>query len=453
LKLRLNGTTGRRTAAFNLGLVLLALSGACSFSGGMPPAGPGPGGAPAPTPVPPNGGTDEIGADIKAIREEPVLRVAVKTNAGAATVTSATRFSVTGADEPEARELSFPAGATVSITPLPEGIGIAEPTGKVSLVRQGPVTFAGPDGSPVSVDGVAYRGGLEVRLNPRKSLTVVNQVPLEAYLRGVVPNEIGHKDPKLLEAVKAQAIAARTYALAFSNRYPEEGYDLLNTVEDQVYNGVKSEALATDQAIAATRGIISTWQDEPIIMNYSSTCGGRTADRDEVWPKPPLPYLVGVSDHGGDGAFCNTSKYFNWQETWTGSDFKKIVAQNFLREFRVAFDPEAVLKDVVITDRGASGRVKTLEFRTSRGNYRATGDRIRWVTQRPAGAGPLRSILFDVAVKKSKGRVTQVTFTGHGWGHGVGMCQVGAMERSRQGQKYDRILRHYYQGIDLTTLY
>jgi stage II sporulation protein D len=284
-------------------------------------------------------------------------------------------------------------------------------------------------------------------------LTVINEVGIEDYLRGVVPNEIPHGSLDLREAVKAQTVAARTYAIAYRGQYAAEGYDLLSTVMDQVYSGVEGESEITDRAIRDTRGVVASFQGEAIQTNYSSTCGGHTADRHEVWDKPPLPYLKGVSDKGSDFSFCSTSKYFRWEEGWGGAEFLRSVRENLARENGTRIDSTAVLKDVHVVERGKSGRVKVIEFRTDKGNFRATGDRIRWAIQRPGGAGPLRSTLFDVHAQKDHGRVVRVTLRGRGWGHGVGMCQWGAMERSRQGQSYAQILHHYYRGIRLMTLY
>ena len=416
-------------------LLLLTLTGACSLSPAVRDTVP-----------PPN-------TDIARITGEPVLRVAVAADSAEVHLTASTMFFITRPSS-NVRDVTFRGNEVVQFQPKEGGVELYAASKNARVVRDSPFILEPSGDGIVFVNGVGYRGTLEVFRNTRGKLTVVNRIAVEQYLRGVVPNEIGHKDPGLLEAVKAQAVAARTYAIAYMGQYPEEGYDLLNTVQDQVYNGISGEAPSADRAIRDTRGIIATSDGQPIIMNYSSTCGGRTASRDEVWEKLPLPYLVGVSDEDGNGkAWCAVSKYYNWQETWTAADFMKTVGRNFPREYKIPVDPEAMLKDVRVTTRGESGRVKTLEIQTSRGSYEARGDRIRWVTQRPNGAGPLRSILFDVAVQRSKNRVTQITFTGHGWGHGVGMCQIGAMERSRRGQKYDHILRHYYRGVTLESLY
>ncbi len=386
------------------------------------------------------------------MKEEPTFRIAVAVDQATQELTADTEFAVR---TPGANGLAatFPAGTIVEFRAVRDGIEVWKKGGGREAHDPGPLTLIPDKAGFVTVGANRYRGMVEVRLNPRGSLTVINRVLLEDYLRGVVPNEIAHGDPALKEAVKAQAVAARTYALAYRGRNSAEGFDLVNTVMDQVYTGVGSESANADRAIAETRGMIALYRGEAIMMNYSSTCGGHTASRDEVWDKPPLDYLKGVSDKGGDGHFCSRSKYFRWTETWDGDAFWKIARENLVREYKVAIPDNAVLEDVKIAETGGSGRVRILEFRTDKGVFQARGDRIRWVTQRPAGAGPLRSVFFEASIKTSKGRVSQVTFNGRGWGHGVGMCQWGAMERSRRGQDFKKILEHYYSDIKLAAIY
>ncbi len=144
--------------------------------------------------------------------------------------------------------------------------------------------------NPVRLNGKAYRGKLEVFVNSRGTLTVVNVVPLEDYLLGVVPSELGLPQ---LEAQKAQAVAARTYAIANVGGFGKQGFDLVPTVWSQVYKGVSIETKMGTQAVQSTRGIIATYQGKPINALYTSTCGGRTEDVENIFDKPE-PYLRGV---------------------------------------------------------------------------------------------------------------------------------------------------------------
>lgn len=143
---------------------------------------------------------------------------------------------------------------------------------------------------PVRYNGKAYRGKIEVFVNSRGSLTVVNVVPIEDYLLGVVPAELGLPQ---LEAQKAQAIAARTYAIANRNGFAAQGFDLVPTVWSQVYKGVSIETAMGTRAVRETAGIVATYKGKPINALYTSTCGGRTEDSGNIFEFNE-PYLRGV---------------------------------------------------------------------------------------------------------------------------------------------------------------
>ena len=144
--------------------------------------------------------------------------------------------------------------------------------------------------NPVRLNGKAYRGKLEVFVNSRGSLTVVNVVPLEDYLLGVVPSELSLPQ---LEAQKAQAVAARTYAIANQDTYGNKGFDMVPTVYSQVYKGVSIETAMGTRAVRETRGIVATYQGKPIMAYFTSTCGGRTENSENIFDHGE-PYLRGV---------------------------------------------------------------------------------------------------------------------------------------------------------------
>ncbi len=158
-----------------------------------------------------------------------------------------------------------------------------------------PVVFASDDEerSPVRFNEKAYRGRLEVFANTRGSLTVVNVLPLEDYVRGVVPNELSPGGWPELEALKAQAVAARTYAVSNLGRFAVEGYDLTPDTRSQVYGGRTTEHPLTDRAVNETRGRVATYQGRPINALYTSTCGGRTEDAENIFGGEAPPYLRG----------------------------------------------------------------------------------------------------------------------------------------------------------------
>src|SRR3989441_2719704 len=154
-----------------------------------------------------------------------------------------------------------------------------------------PLTLASSDeaNAPVRFNDKPYRGKIEVFANPRGALTVVNVIGLEDYVRGVVPNELNYP---AIEALKAQAVAARTYAVKNRGQFASEGFDLLPTTRSQVYRGLTSETALTSRAVDETRGLIATYKGEPINALYTSTCGGRTEDSENIF-NDALPYLRG----------------------------------------------------------------------------------------------------------------------------------------------------------------
>jgi stage II sporulation protein D len=166
----------------------------------------------------------------------------------------------------------------------------ASPTAKFSSLKSVAFGSFNERVVPVRMNGKAYRGKIEVFVNSRGSLTVVNVVPLEDYLLGVVPSELSLPS---LEAQKAQAVAARTYAVANANGFGNQGFDLLPTIRSQVYGGVSAETSMGTQAVMQTRGIVATYKGKPINALYTSTCGGRTENSENIFDFNE-PYLRGV---------------------------------------------------------------------------------------------------------------------------------------------------------------
>ncbi|MFW5947034.1 MAG: SpoIID/LytB domain-containing protein [Gemmatimonadota bacterium] len=296
----------------------------------------------------------------------------------------------------------------------------------------------------VAVDGTGYRGA--VLLRPGETgVTAVNLLDLESYLLGVVPLEIGTGRPaEELEAVKAQAIAARTYAVRQLGRREALGFDYHGSVLDQAYGGADAEDPAATRAVAETRGMILTHDGEPIEAYYHSTCGGRTAAPDEVWGGTPRPYLRSVPDERPDGGwYCEASSRFRWTEEWDEAAL--------LASLSEGLGPVAVVEALEVTERSASGRAEALVVRTGNGERRVHGDAIRRVL-RPEPGRMLNSTLIELEPRGGD-RVTGLTVHGRGWGHGVGMCQTGALGRARAGQSYREILSTYYPGTRLVRLY
>jgi stage II sporulation protein D len=314
------------------------------------------------------------------------------------------------------------------------------------------------DDSYLFLNGKPYRGALGVVLSPDdpqgndpESLMVLNIVYVEDYLKGVVPAEIGKLKDEEAEALKAQAVAARTYSLSRLGQYEGSGYDLEASVVDQVYNGVEGENPLINKAIKDTKGRVLVYGKKLIHAYYHANCGGRTEYIERVWDKPPEPYLIPVDDDD----FCSWAKNYTWEETWRKEDLERNLTI-FLDSCAV-LPPEGFgnLVDLVVKERSPSGRIEALDVVTDSGTYQIYRDKIRWALKR--GSDPnliLPSTLFDLEIQRGFDNSIQwVTAKGHGNGHGVGMCQTGAIGMARKGYSYKEILTHYYPGVKITKHY
>jgi stage II sporulation protein D len=309
-------------------------------------------------------------------------------------------------------------------------------------------------GEPLTIGGRPYRGTALVRVAGPGRVTAINQLDMETYLLGVVPREIGRVGEDLLEAAKAQAVAARTYAVRYLGRREALGFDVFATVQDQVYGGVTDEHEPVSRAVRETAGEILTYAGQPIEAFYHSTCAGQTAAIEEVWNEPPRPYLVSVVDidpRTGQ-AYDHFSNRFRWEQRWTAAELQQIFSRT-LADSLPRGTSVGEIREMQVLERTPSDRIRRMRITTSTATFHVGGDRIRWIFLTPAGQ-ILNSSKFDVElVRGPQGRVQEVVATGGGWGHGIGMCQVGAMGRARAGQDYRTILQTYYVGTRITSLY
>jgi stage II sporulation protein D len=296
-----------------------------------------------------------------------------------------------------------------------------------------------------------YRGSFRVHASRADGLTLVNEVELESYLRGVLPSEIGNPPAAEYEAVKAQAVAARSYTLSYIGRRAELGFDLYATVEDQVYEGTKRENAPSDRALKETRGEVAVSDGLPVRALYSSTCGGRTSNVEDVWPWPWTSYLRSVRDvDGDDSAYCSRSGTYRWTESWTVTEFLSLVRAYAPEEGVPASALAGDLVDARVETRSRCGRVAELAIETTTGKAILRGDRIRWVLRRPGGKAILRSSFIKIGVARDEeGKPERVVVSGAGNGHGIGLCQTGALGMARSGRGYREILRHYYKGMQI----
>jgi len=306
-------------------------------------------------------------------------------------------------------------------------------------------------GGVLTVNGKRYRGRLKL-WREDDHFSCLNLLPMELYLRGVVPHEIGNLPPSGFEAMKAQAVASRTYAVQRLIASRERAWDMVDTVADQVYRGAEEETPAANRAIDATRGQLLFAGAEPAEIYYASTCGGATVAIEEVWKHDPVPHLRMVRDVDEQGrAWCRSSKLYRWSHRWSAKQLGQILRAYLPPAAGLPANTEVgYLKDIAVTERTPEGRAKRLVVTTDRGEFVVQGDRIRSALKRDLEGNALRSIFFELKTERDKqGRLVRVTATGAGWGHGIGMCQVGAIGRSTAGQRYDEILSAYYPGTRL----
>jgi stage II sporulation protein D len=388
-------------------------------------------------------------------RREPEVRVGLLVDAAQADLASTSGFEIT---EAGGRRVLARARANevLSIRPgADRGVIVVGADGrtKASASDAGVVARA-QRGGALTVGGKPYRGEVLVRSITPGKVTAINLVDLEAYLMGVVPFEIGRVGTDLLDAAKAQAVAARTYAVAYRGRRADRGFDYYATVQDQVYGGEGGEHEVTTRAVRETKGQILVFQGKPIEAYYHSTCAGQTAAIDEVWPDTPRPYLVSVVDVDPKGrAYDESSSRFRWTERWTAPELNAILARTLADSLPAGVRSVGELRDMRVTRRTQSDRVGEMKITTSTATFTVGGDRIRWILLTPKGV-PLNSSKFDVTLERDRaGRVSAVVANGGGWGHGIGMCQVGAMGRARAGQSYRTILQTYFPGTKLLDLY
>ncbi|HWI52828.1 MAG TPA: SpoIID/LytB domain-containing protein [Symbiobacteriaceae bacterium] len=338
--------------------------------------------------------------------------------------------------------------------------------------------------NPVTYKAKTYRGEIMAVVGPvSKKLSVVNVINLDEYLLGVVPEEVEAVWPQ--EAVKAQAVAARTYAQANRDKWKGDGFDLVWTTSDQYYGGLASEKALASQAVMITAGQVLTYNGRLISAMYHSSSGGHTENNEIIYASQPVGYLRGVEDY--DNVAGN--RYYNWQYTYTVDQFVTSLKKG-------GNDVGAVVGVAAAGSTGVSGRPSQWQVTGSTATKVLTGSQIRSalelpsnpksvsvqsggmspavksytqaqtffalgaggvVQQRPAGgtavaaAGKATAVVAG-AVTAMGAKINQpagVMVSGGGHGHAVGMSQWGALGMAQQGKTYAEILTHYYTGTKL----
>lgn len=297
----------------------------------------------------------------------------------------------------------------------------------------------------IIIDDKKYRGKLRIFCFNNK-IQLVNELNIEDYIKGVITREmpIGKKTENY-NALKAFSICIRTYAF---NKVVlnKESFDLYADTRDQVYGGVISETDYTNKIVDETTGQILSFDDKPALVFYHSTCGGYTEDVQNVFNLAPLDYLKSVYD--GEDPYCKISPRYKWSEQYSES-----VLIDRLFDSRLLESKNYTIRNVLVKSRFQSGRVNELEIKLTSSSSQDKdlsifGNNIRNVIKTTDGKSILRSTMFDLSFDENK----NIVINGKGFGHGVGLCQWGAIGQSRMGYDYKEILKHYYPGTEIISI-
>jgi len=320
-----------------------------------------------------------------------------------------------------------------------------------------------------------YKGNIEF-INIKGKITVVNEVGIEQYLYGVVPSEMSAQSPE--EALKAQAVLARTNIYSkIGKKYKDKPYSLSSDVYSQVYTGLDNISDRTSKAVDDTRGLVLTYGGKPLEAFFHSVCGGYLEKNDIIWGGNPLPYLE--SKPCGDpedfifgdlskennfrkwidsrpDSYCNienkdleqgldfTKKYFRWELTVNRKKLESTIKSTTGTDI-------GDLKDISILGRGPSGKAKSVKITGSKTSITINKElNIR----KQLGKPPLYSANFYIEKNKTgkNGLSENFIFRGAGFGHGAGMCQIGACGMASEGRNFNEILDFYFPGSKITEI-
>ena len=310
-----------------------------------------------------------------------------------------------------------------SVLPTYSGIKLGDEDYKIFGIR-----IVSERDASIFIDNRKFRGLVDIIREPDLTLLVVNHIDLEEYLCGVLHHEVSYLWP--YEVLKAQAIASRTFALYQHQINREKDYDLTNTSFSQVYGGATGERYRTNKAVIATYGEVLTYNGKLFPAYYHATCGGHTQDASRLWDIdiPPLK--------GRECPNCKISPYYKWQKRLSLDYIQKKLNGEGLNVGKIyAIEP---------TGYDESHRLINLKITHSKGETIISGYRFRIIM----GTNLIRSTNFKVELN-----INSALFTGFGWGHGVGMCQWGALSMALKGYKAEEILKFYYPQSEIKNIW
>ncbi len=279
----------------------------------------------------------------------------------------------------------------------------------------------------ITLNGRHFRGGMDIYRQKDQTLLIINHVDVEDYLQGVLYHEVSHRWP--IEVLKAQAVAARTYAIYQAAVSASKDFDLTSDVFSQVYGGATSEKKRTNEAVSMTRGEILIWDNKVFPPYFHATCGGQTLSSRELW-NIDVPPLAGVKC-----SYCVDSPHYYWRAS--------VVKEEAIQKLKRAGYRLKDIDGIEVSRTDPAGRALDLILLHPQGEMQLSANVFRLAL----GPNQIRSALFTVEIQNQ-----QIVFRGRGWGHGVGMCQWGAYGMARQGKKMEEILAQYYPGAEIVKI-
>lgn len=279
----------------------------------------------------------------------------------------------------------------------------------------------------IKINGRPYRGSLLLKANTNQTITIVEELGIEEYLYGVLPLEMSPDWP--LEALKAQAVASRTFALKNMGKFNGSGFDISADVRSQVYGGSGFDSPRILEAVRSTSGEVLTYKGELIPAYFHACCGGHTTAPSSVWGAETMRPLAGIAD-----PYCRKSFHHAWRTYVTNKDILEALQRNGSSALK--------LRGIRIAKRDRSGRALSIKVITDQDNQTVSADNFRkWI-----GTDELKST-YILRIARTKGGYE---LAGRGWGHGAGLCQSGAKVMAERKKKYRAILQHYYPGAKIT---
>jgi len=281
--------------------------------------------------------------------------------------------------------------------------------------------------SDIIINRRRFRGEMDIIRTEEMRLLVINHLDIEDYIAGVLYHEVSHWWP--LEALKAQAIASRSFAVYKSLESKKQDFDLSSDIYSQVYGGKTSEKYRTNRAVSQTEGKILAYRDKLLPAYFHATCGGHTENASLLWKTDLAPLK------GRPCRYCERSPHYTWQKEISVESLEGILNKSGYKIRGI--------KAIKTSSKDASGRAKEIHIIDSLGVEKIPSNKFRLA----AGPNLIKSTRFKVEIKDGK-----AIFNGRGWGHGVGMCQWGAYSMARRGLKAEDILRFYYPGARIVDM-